>query len=68
MERAAVHASARRAADDDRHRRAPTKMGFREQVGDLVEGTADEVHELEFSDWPHTGDGRAEAGVDDRHL
>ncbi len=68
VKRTAVYAAARRTAHNHRYRRAPAKMRLGEQVGDLVEGAADEVHELEFSDRPHAGDGRSEAGIDDRHL
>ncbi len=35
-------------------------MRFRDHVGDLVEGAADEVHELKFGDGTHTGERRSE--------
>src|SRR5579872_5294272 len=40
-------------------------MRFRDHVGDLVHGASDEVHELEFGDWAHAGEGRAEGSADD---
>src|ERR1700758_5217884 len=40
-------------------------MRLRDHVGDLVEGAADEVHELKFGYGPHTGQGRAKRGSDD---
>src|SRR5208337_4228351 len=68
VERAAVYAAARGPAQDNRHRRAPTIVRFRQHVGDLVEGATDEVHELELGDRTHAGERRAEAGVHDGHL
>ena len=40
-------------------------MRLRDHVGDLVEGAADEVHELEFGYGPHAGQGCAKGGSDD---
>jgi hypothetical protein len=41
-------------------------MGFRDHVGDLVEGTADEIHELELGYRSHPGKGRAEGRANDK--
>src|SRR4051812_10833303 len=43
-------------------------MRLGQQVGDLVEGATDEVHELELGDRAHARERGAEAGIDDRHL
>src|SRR5581483_3728601 len=51
-----------------RHRRAPAKMRLGQHVGDLIEGAADEVHELELRHGTQPGERRAKAGVDDGHL
>jgi hypothetical protein len=41
-------------------------VGFRNHVGDLIEGTADEVHELELGNGPHAGERRAKSRANDR--
>ena len=37
-------------------------------VGDLIEGAADEVHELKFGDGTHAGERRAKSGSYDRRF
>ena len=56
VEWAAVNVSAAGAAQDERGGRAPEVMSLRDHVGDLVEGAADEVHELEFGDGAHASE------------
>src|SRR5580700_4547749 len=41
---------------------------FRDHVADLVEGAADEVHELEFGDRTHAGEGGSECRAHDGGL
>jgi hypothetical protein len=38
---------------------------FRDHVGDLVEGAADEIHELEFGDGAHAGERCSEGRAND---
>jgi len=66
MKRAAMHVAAAGTADHERSGRAPSVVGFGDHVGDLVEGTADEVHELEFGDGAQAGESCAEGCTDDR--
>src|SRR5579872_462485 len=68
MKRTAVDVSAARAAQDERRGRSPEIVRLRDHVGNLVEGAADEVHELEFSDGAHAGERRAEGRTYDRRL
>ena len=68
VEGAAVDVSAAGAAQNERRGRAPEVVRLRDHVGDLVEGAADEVHELEFGDWTHAGERRAEGRADDGGL
>ena len=56
VEGAAVDVSATGAAQDQWSGRAPEIVRLRNHVGDLVEGAADEVHELKFGDWTHAGE------------
>ena len=65
VEGAAVDVSAAGAAEDERSRRAPEVMRFRDHVADLVEGAADEVHELKFGDRAHAGERRSEGRAHD---
>ena len=60
VEGAAVNVSTAGAAQDERNGRAPEIVRFRHHVADLVEGAADEVHELEFGDGTHAGKRRSE--------
>src|ERR1035438_5176443 len=68
VEGSAVDPAARRAAQYHRNWRSPAEVRLGQQVGDLVEGATDEVHELKFSHRTHAGQRRAKAGVDDGHL
>src|SRR6267143_2266946 len=43
-------------------------MRFRDHVADLVEGAADEIHELEFGDGAHAGERRYEGRAHDGGL
>ena len=43
-------------------------MRFRDHVADLVEGAADEIHELEFGDRAHAGERRSEGRAYDGGL
>src|SRR5580704_14131110 len=60
VEGATVDVSAAGAAKNKRGGRAPEVVGFCDHVADLVEGAADEVHELEFGDGAHAGERGAE--------
>ena len=60
VERTAVNVSAAGPAQDERSGRAPEVVRFRDHVADLVEGAADEVHELEFGDGTHASERRPE--------
>src|ERR1700682_4008568 len=60
-------------AEDERGGCAPEVMRLRDHVGNLIEGAADEVHELEFGDGTHAGErcseGRAhDCGLGDRRI
>src|SRR3954463_3819330 len=59
MEWSAVHAASARTAQNERRGRFPTVVRLRHHIDDLVEGTADEVHELELGDRAHAGERRA---------
>ena len=65
VKRAAVDVAAAGPADDERRRRAPAIVGLGDHVDDLVEGAADEVHELKFGDRTHAGERRAEGRAHD---
>ena len=68
VEGAAVDVSAAGAAQDERSGRAPEIVRLGDHVGDLVEGAADEIHELKFGDGAHAGERRAEGRADDGGL
>src|ERR1035441_11063820 len=68
VERTAMHATARWATQYHGNRRSPAKVRLGQQVGDLVEGATDEVHELKLSHRTHAGERGAKAAVDDGHL
>src|SRR5579872_4961236 len=53
VEGATVDVSAAGAAQDERSGGTPEVMRLGDHVGDLVEGAADEVHELKFGDGAH---------------
>ena len=65
VEGAAVDVSAAGAAQDERRGRAPEVVRLGDHVADLVEGAADEVHELKFGDRAHAGERRAESRAHD---
>ena len=68
MEWPAVNIAAAWPADNKRRGRAPSIVSLGNHVDDLVEGAADEVHELELGDRTHAGERRAESGADDGRL
>src|SRR6185312_16172574 len=68
MEWAAVHAATAGSAQHERSGRAPAVMRLGHHVYDLVEGAADEVHELELGDGTHAGKRRAKSRADDGGL
>src|SRR5215470_14059644 len=55
----AVHAATRRPAQHQRRRRSPAVMRLGHHIDDLVEGAADEVHELELGHRTHARKRRA---------
>src|ERR1700723_3178713 len=61
MKWAAMPVAAARAAQHQRSGRSPAIMRRTDHVGDLVEGAADEIHELEFGDWTHAGERGSES-------
>ena len=68
VEWAAVDVSAAGAAKNERRGRSPEIVRLGDHVGDLVEGAADEVHELKFGDRPHAGERRSESRANDGGL
>ena len=68
MKRASVNIAAAGTANDQRCWGAPPVMGLGDHVGDLVEGAADEIHELEFGYGTHSGEGGSECGTYDGGL
>ena len=68
VERAAVHAAAGGAADDERHADARAVARLGGEVRDHVEGAGDEVDELHLGDRPHAHHRRADGRADDRRL
>src|SRR5579864_463873 len=68
MERTAVNAPAAGPPDDDRSGRTPAVVRLGQHVGDLVEGAADEVHELELGHRTKTGERGPEGGAHDGGL
>src|SRR6202140_4999216 len=63
-----MNVTAARPAQNERGGRAPQVVRFRDHVADLVEGAADEVHELKFGDGAHAGQRRSEGRADDGGL
>ncbi len=51
-----MNAATAGSTQNQRRGRAPQIVGFCDHVGDLVEGAADKVHELEFRYWAHAGE------------
>ena len=68
VERAAVNVAAAWSAKNDWSGRTPAIVRLGEHVGDLVEGTADEVHELEFSNRAHACKRSSERRANDGHF
>ena len=62
MERTTVDVAAARSANHQRRGRSPAVVGLGDHVDDLVEGAADEVHELELGDRAHAGERRTKSG------
>ena len=67
VEGPAMDAAAHRAANHQRDRRAPAVVALGGEVGDLVEGAGDEVHELQLANRAQAevahADGRADDGA-----
>ncbi len=68
VKRAAVNIAAAGSANHQRRGRAPAIVSLGNHVDDLVEGAADEIHELEFGHRTHAGERRAEGRADDGGL
>src|SRR3954465_1743869 len=66
MERSAMHAASAGATQDERRGRLPAVVRLGDHVDDLVEGAADEVHELELGDRAHARERRAIGRAHDR--
>ena len=65
MKRAAVHAAARRSANNHGHGRAPEVMRLGDEIGDLVEAAGDEIDELHFGHGAQTEEAHAAGRADD---
>ena len=65
MEWAAVNIAAAGAANHQRRGRAPAIVSLGDHVDDLVEGAADEIHELELGHRTHAGERGAEGRAHD---
>src|ERR1051326_3196450 len=63
-----MYASASWSAQHQRRGRAPAGMRLGHHVDDLVEGAADEVHELELGHGTHAGERRAKRRADNRRF
>src|SRR5215813_14740222 len=63
MKWAAAHAATGWPSQYQRRRSIPSVVRLRDHVDDLVVRTADEVHELKFSDWPHARKCRTEGSA-----
>src|SRR5437763_3440147 len=68
MKWATVDIPAARSANYERRWGIPAVVRFRDHVDNLVEGAADEIHELEFRDRPQASQRRAEGSADDGGL
>src|ERR1035438_9082303 len=65
---AAMHVASARPAQNHGSGRSPAVVGFCGHVDDLIEGAADEIHELKFGDGAHSSERRSESRADDRRL
>src|ERR1051326_5837830 len=68
MEGPTMDVSAAGPAQDEWSRSAPKVVSLGNHVGDLVEGAADEIHELKFGDRAHAGERGAEGRTHDGGL
>ena len=68
MKWAAMHIAAAWAAQHQRSGRSPTIVCRADHVDDLIEGAADEVHELEFGDGAQSGERGAKGSAYDGGL
>ena len=57
-----MHTATKGSTDDHRHRGSPAIMVLGRDLGDLVEGTGDEVGELHFHDRAQAHHRRADGG------
>ena len=58
-----MYVSAAGTTQNQRSRRTPEVMRLCDHVRNLVEGAADEIHELKFGDGTHAGERRSESGA-----
>jgi len=65
VKRPTMDVTAAGPANDQRRRSTPTVMRLGNHVYDLIEGTADEIHELKFGHGPHAGERSAKGGAHD---
>src|SRR5580692_368758 len=65
MKRPAMHAAARRSADDHRNRSVPQVVRFGDEVRYLIEAAGDEVDELHFRDGPQAKETHSTGRADD---
>ena len=63
-----MHVSAAWAAQNQRRRRSPQIVRFRDHVADLVHGAGDEVHKLKLSNRAHACERCAKCRTDDGRL
>src|SRR6266699_434920 len=68
MERSAMHIPAAWAANHQRGGRSPAVVRLRDHVDDLIEGAADEVHELELGHGAQSGESSSEGSAYDGRL
>src|SRR5438045_139109 len=68
MKWTAVHIAAARATQHQRRGSPPQVVRLCDHIADLVQGAADKVHELKFSDRTHSGKRCAKCCADNRRL
>src|SRR6202040_1554966 len=66
MKRTTMDVTTAGSANDERCGRSPAVVGLRHHVYDLVEGAADEIHELKFGDRTHAGERCSEGSPNNR--
>src|SRR5277367_4527119 len=68
VKRSAVNIASAGPAQHQRGRSSPTVVCFRDHVDDLIEGAADEIHELKFGYRTHPRERSAERGSHNGRL